>query len=398
MKKRLLLITILFIPMIVNAAGFSNNNYYENVCGLENVVPYAIPKITSTLFTLLKILVPVILVIMGMIDMLSAMSASSQDGMKKSQSRFITRIIAAVVVFLVMSIVQFAFNSSNVSDKSDLNKCMSCLLTNESCGSSNDRITETTKACFKYSYKKCPSKDENGNACKKNSELRTCEIKNCAKLNNSVECVRYSKTCTWNGSTCMKRPKQTVASQKQEKSQASEYDACHACDSAGSANDKKKCYESCQLSCASKCPSGGGGNGEARESCLNGCRNSLVSEAEKYQGHPYVWGGTKLCDEWNKVSGCGVDCSAFVREIYSRFGYSLPRTSAEQRAMTGVTVIPYSKGNYSNLKLGDVVLYQGHVALYAGNGQIVHASSPKVGIIKSSIDGGNVLKVSRVIK
>lgn len=397
MKKRLLLITILFIPMIVNAAGFSSNNYYENVCGLENVVPYAIPKITSTLFTLLKILVPVILVIMGMIDMLSAMSSSSQDGMKKSQSRFITRIIAAVVVFLVMSIVQFAFNSSNVSDKSDLNKCMSCLLTNESCGSSKDRITENKKACFKYSYKKCPSKDEYNHKCKKNKNNKTCEIKSCSTLKTSVDCYRNLKTCTWTGTTCIKRPKQTAISQKQEKSQASEFDSCRNCENIGDASAKNQCYRTCQLSCSAKCSNIG--SASAKEDCLNGCRISLISTAEKYIGHPYIYGGTKLCESKPYAKGCGVDCSSFVQIMYSRFGYSLPRTSSSQRLTAGAQTISYTNGDYSNLKPGDLVFYSGHVTMYAGDGQVVHASSPTTGIIKSSLSySGSVQKVLRIIK
>nr|MCR5755914.1 C40 family peptidase [Acetatifactor sp.] len=85
----------------------------------------------------------------------------------------------------------------------------------------------------------------------------------------------------------------------------------------------------------------------------------VAKYACQYIGNPYVAGGTSLTN--------GADCSGFTYRVYSDFGYSLPRTSYEQRsAGTGV--------DYANAQPGDLICYDGHVALYIGGGMIVHAS------------------------
>ena len=102
-------------------------------------------------------------------------------------------------------------------------------------------------------------------------------------------------------------------------------------------------------------------------------RADLVNYAMKFLGNPYVWGGTSLTK--------GIDCSGFTMKIYDRDGVSLPHYSVAQ-AQCGTRI------KASEAKPGDLFFYGGsrisHVAIYIGNGQVIHASSPRVGIIISS--------------
>ena len=105
----------------------------------------------------------------------------------------------------------------------------------------------------------------------------------------------------------------------------------------------------------------------------------------RYIGNKYVYGGTSLTN--------GIDCSGFVQAIHAKFGISVPRTSSEQR-YGGKAV------SYSDMLPGDVVCYSGHVAIYIGNNQIVHASNsapyPRGGIkISSPPNYRTVLAVRR---
>ena len=99
-------------------------------------------------------------------------------------------------------------------------------------------------------------------------------------------------------------------------------------------------------------------------------RNAIVAYAKQFIGNPYVWGGTSLTK--------GADCSGFVKSVYAHFGISLTRTSASQAGCG--TPIAISK-----LKTGDLVFYARgskiyHVAIYIGNGQIIHAIDEHRGI------------------
>lgn len=92
---------------------------------------------------------------------------------------------------------------------------------------------------------------------------------------------------------------------------------------------------------------------------------SVVNYACQFVGNPYVWGGTSLTN--------GADCSGFIMSIYAKFGVSLPHSSG---AMAGC-----GRGvSYSEAMPGDIICYAGHVAIYMGGGQIVHASNAKDGI------------------
>ena len=93
--------------------------------------------------------------------------------------------------------------------------------------------------------------------------------------------------------------------------------------------------------------------------------SSIVDFATQFVGNPYVWGGTSLTN--------GADCSGFVQSVYSNFGIDLPRTSYEQE-YAGYEV------SYSDAQPGDLICYGSHVAIYMGDGQIVHASNSRDGI------------------
>lgn len=102
----------------------------------------------------------------------------------------------------------------------------------------------------------------------------------------------------------------------------------------------------------------------------SGSRQSIVSYALQFVGNPYVAGGTSLTK--------GADCSGFVQSVFRDCGYSLPRSSREQ-AGSGREV------SLDQIQPGDLLFYSkggsiSHVALYIGNGQIVHASTYKTGI------------------
>ena len=114
--------------------------------------------------------------------------------------------------------------------------------------------------------------------------------------------------------------------------------------------------------------------------------SELGKEIAKYGcqfiGNPYVLGGTSLTN--------GADCSGFTYRIYQDFGYSIPRTSYQQRsAGTGV--------DYENAQPGDLICYDGHVGLYIGGGMIVHASNAKTGIKVSKAQYRTILAVRRII-
>lgn len=91
----------------------------------------------------------------------------------------------------------------------------------------------------------------------------------------------------------------------------------------------------------------------------------VADYALQFVGNPYVWGGTSLTS--------GADCSGFIQSVYRHFGVSIPRTSAEQAGF-GREIA------YEEMEAGDLVCYPGHVAMYIGDGRIVHARSAKAGI------------------
>ena len=109
---------------------------------------------------------------------------------------------------------------------------------------------------------------------------------------------------------------------------------------------------------------------------------SVVDYAVQFVGNPYVWGGTSLTK--------GADCSGFVMKIYEAFGVSLPHSSYKLRSV-GYSV------SASDVQPGDIICYSGHVAIYMGDGKIVHASNRKDGIkISNNWQYKKVLAIRRI--
>lgn len=116
-------------------------------------------------------------------------------------------------------------------------------------------------------------------------------------------------------------------------------------------------------------------------------RVDICQYAKEFIGNPYVWGGTSLTK--------GADCSGFVMKVFQKYGVKLPRTSRTQ-ANCGTTI------KVSEAKPGDLIFYAkgktiNHVAIYIGNGQVVHASSPKTGIKISNVSYRTPFKAVRIL-
>lgn len=132
----------------------------------------------------------------------------------------------------------------------------------------------------------------------------------------------------------------------------------------------------------------GGSDEEEREetprpSSSGGGKGQQIADfACKYIGNPYRAGGTSLTD--------GADCSGFVMAVYQAFGYSLPRSSYAQ-ASAGREV------SYSDAQPGDIIYYGGHVGIYIGGGQIVHASTERTGIKITSATYRSIITVRRIV-
>ena len=122
--------------------------------------------------------------------------------------------------------------------------------------------------------------------------------------------------------------------------------------------------------------------GKTYESPTGSTGADVARFAVQFVGNPYVYGGTSLTN--------GADCSGFVMSVYNNFGVSLPHSSAADRNV-GATV-----NGIENAQPGDIICYSGHVGIYVGNGQIVHASTSKTGIIVSNATYRSILSIRRI--
>ncbi|MBD5491231.1 MAG: SH3 domain-containing protein [Lachnospiraceae bacterium] len=120
---------------------------------------------------------------------------------------------------------------------------------------------------------------------------------------------------------------------------------------------------------------------------ISDVRVDICQYAKEFIGNPYVWGGTSLTK--------GADCSGFVMSVFKKYGVRLPHSSRAQ-ANCGTTI------KVSEAKPGDLIFYGkgktiNHVAIYIGNGQVVHASNPKTGIRISNVSYRSPLKAVRIL-
>ena len=123
-------------------------------------------------------------------------------------------------------------------------------------------------------------------------------------------------------------------------------------------------------------------SGASYSAAGSGTGASVANFALQFVGNPYVYGGTSLTN--------GADCSGFVMSVYRNFGVSLPHSSGGDRS------VGYDVGGLANAQAGDIVCYSGHVGIYIGNGQIVHASTAATGIKVSNANYRNVVAVRRI--
>lgn len=152
------------------------------------------------------------------------------------------------------------------------------------------------------------------------------------------------------------------------------------------AEERRKAQASASAN-AAKPESGGSKNYNSASSFIpagggSASGNAVAQFALQFTGNPYVYGGTSLTN--------GADCSGFVMSVYKNFGVNLPHSSSADRHVGSAVA------SLEEAQPGDLICYSGHVALYIGDNQIVHASTKKTGIIVSRANYRNIVAIRRI--
>lgn len=132
-------------------------------------------------------------------------------------------------------------------------------------------------------------------------------------------------------------------------------------------------------------------NQKNKKTLLNNLLNKIVKESNTYLGTPYLWGGT---------TRNGIDCSAFVKNVYLSIGIKLPRVSQNQ-AKVGKTI------TLDKIRKGDLIFFEtdknrpntvSHVGIYLGSGNLIHASSKNKKVVIVPLNQGYFLSKIVIIK
>ena len=360
-NKKIILLIMVFLISIYSVSAMEVVD-----CGGLGSVPYVILRFIGRVINIIKVIVPIILIIMGMIDMTKATTANDEKQMQTARKMFMKRIIYAVMVLFVISIVQLVFNilEKGVFQKeNDLLSCVSCVIGND-CDSEEIDLEETTATSTSTDSKE--------------KSIKVTRVVITAKKSS----MDVGDTYTITSKTMPINATNTKLTYKSSKS------AVATISSTGKIKAKKTGTTTITVQSSS--------NKSAKDSfkltikdSLDSKRQKVIDYAKKFLGNPYVYGGTSLTH--------GTDCSGFTMGVYKHFGYNLPRTSGSQSG--------YGKkvSNLSNAKPGDLLFYSNgtrinHVALYMGNNKVIHASNPKDGIKTTSPENyRTIAKIRRVI-
>ncbi len=147
---------------------------------------------------------------------------------------------------------------------------------------------------------------------------------------------------------------------------------------------RQRAEEEARRAAAAAAASRSGSGGQAAYVTAEGSAKGqeVANYALQFLGNPYVWGGTSLTN--------GADCSGFTMSVYAHFGVSLPHYDASQR-QCGTAV-----ASLADAVPGDLICYNGHIGIYIGGGRLVHASSPKTGIIIGNADYRPIVAIRRI--